>query len=149
MDASDGEQWVQRLCRVTNGHDLEALVDCFAEDYVNEAPAHPARGFRGRDQVRKNWTQIFAALPDLTCTVRSVVAGDAVWSEWDMKGTRRDGVTQRTRGVIIFGVADGRAVSARFYLEPVDESATGVDAAIRDLVDARDAAPASPPASSQ
>ena len=34
------------------------------------------------------------------------------------------------RGVIIFGVRDGKAAWARFYLEPVDEAGGDVDAAI-------------------
>jgi hypothetical protein len=49
--------FLRRLQRAVNDHDIEALVSCFAEDYVNETPAHPLRGFSGRDQVRKNWTQ--------------------------------------------------------------------------------------------
>ena len=39
------------------------------------------------------------------------------------------------RGVIIFGVADGRASWARFYLEPVDPGEGGVDAAIGNIVE--------------
>ena len=36
--------------------------------------------------------------------------------------------------VAICGVADGEAVSCRFYLEPVDEGGEGIDAAIRQAV---------------
>jgi hypothetical protein len=36
---------VERLCRATNEHDLEALALCFAPDYRNETPVHPALGF--------------------------------------------------------------------------------------------------------
>ena len=50
---------VDRLARTTNAHDLDGLVDCFAADYRNETPAHPARGFTGREQVR---TQLAADL---------------------------------------------------------------------------------------
>ena len=97
---------------------------CFAEDYVNETPVHPARGFRGREQVRRNWEQIFAFVPDIRAEVlRVAVDGDTVWTEWEMTGTRRDGTAHRMRGVIIFGVRDGVAAWARFYLEPVDEAA--------------------------
>lgn len=46
---------IERLLQATNGRDLDALVACFAEDYVNDTPAHPARGFRGSAQVRRNW----------------------------------------------------------------------------------------------
>jgi hypothetical protein len=37
-------------------------------------------------------------------------------------------------GVIVFGVADGLAQRARFYLEPVDEGASTVDDAVREQV---------------
>lgn len=41
------------------------------------AAAHPERGFTGRDQVRRNWEQIFAAVPDVTAeVVRIAVDGD-------------------------------------------------------------------------
>jgi hypothetical protein len=123
---------VQRLERATNEHDLETLVACFASDYRNETPAHPERGFTGQDQVRANWSQIFAAIPDLTCEVLgSAVEGDRVWSEWEHRGTRPDGTPHLMRGVIIFGVADGLAAWARFYLEPVQADAGTVDHAVR------------------
>jgi ketosteroid isomerase-like protein len=116
----------------TNAHDLDALVDCFAPEYRNETPTHPARGFRGREQVRTNWRQIFAAVPDLRARVlRSAATGATVWSEWEMSGTRRDGAEHLMRGVVIFEVADGRATAARFYLEPVDRSSGDVNAAVR------------------
>jgi hypothetical protein len=38
------------------------------------------------------------------------------------------------RGVILFGVRDRVAQWARFYLEPLDETATTVDGAVRDQV---------------
>ncbi len=81
MDATqDGDgpaAMVERLRRATNQRDLEALVACFAPDYRNETPVHPERGFTGRAQVRKNWEQIFAAVPDITSTVLSwAVDGD-------------------------------------------------------------------------
>lgn len=126
---------LHRLERATNGHDLEALADCFAADYRNETPVHPARAFRGREQVRANWAQIFAGVPDLRADVlASAVDGTKVWSEWEMSGTRRDGATHLMRGVIIFEIAEGRARSARFYLEPVDQGDMDVDAAVRAVV---------------
>ncbi len=75
---------VERLRVASNEHNLPALVGCFAADYRNETPAHPERGFTGRDQVRRNWEQIFAAIPDLTAEVlRCAVDGDTVWTEWE------------------------------------------------------------------
>ena len=129
------ETVVERLLQATNDHDLEALVDCFASDYRNETPAHPERGFTGRSQVRRNWEQIFANVPDITAAVpRSAVVGDTIWSEWEMRGTRRDGAEHLMRGVVIFGVEDGRASWARFYLEPVETGGGDVNDAVRRAV---------------
>ena len=55
-----------------------------------------------------------------------------MWSEWDMSGTRSDGVEHLMRGVIIFDVNDGRATAAQFYLEPVDRGPGDVDTVARD-----------------
>lgn len=124
-----------RLEDGVNAHDLDRLVECFALDYVNETPVHPARGFKGREQVRQNWASIFAGVPDLQATIlRAAVDGGVVWSEWEMSGTRRDGVPHLMRGVIVFGVAAGRAAWARFYLEPVEHGGGDVNAAVRAAV---------------
>ena len=124
--------FTDRLCEATSAHDLDRIVECFTDDYVNENPVHPARGFHGREQVRRNWTQIFAAVPDLTVRViRSDRVGETVWSEWEMSGTRPDGGTHLMRGVMLFGLAGERARSMRLYLEPVDSAQTDIDEAVR------------------
>lgn len=129
--ASDIEGFVGDLLAATNNHDVEALVACFAEDYVNVTPAHPARGFVGRDQVRRNWTTIFGAVPDLTASISATAAsGDDVWTEWEMDGTRRDGVEHHMRGVIVFTVRGRQTSAARFFLEPMDVVSGDVNAAI-------------------
>lgn len=123
---------VERLRRATDDHDLDALVDCFSSDYHNETPAHPERSFTGREQVRRNWAQIFAAVPDITAQVLGcAIQGDTVWTEWEHRGTRPDGSPHHMRGVVIFGVDGGMAAWARFYLEPVEESAGTVDETVR------------------
>jgi ketosteroid isomerase-like protein len=132
----DGTQaMVDRLLNATNDHDIDALVACFSEEYENETPVHPARGFRGRDQVRRNWEQIFGFVPDLRAEVlRRSIDGETAWTEWQMTGTRKDGTAHHMRGVIVFGVHGGVARWARFYLEPVDDDARTVDEAVRDQV---------------
>jgi ketosteroid isomerase-like protein len=125
---------VERLRRVTNEHDLEGVGACFATDYRLEMPTHPGRDFVGRQQVLRNWGQIFAGVPDITVDARWVADGDTAWSEWEMHGTRRDGSPHLMRGVIIFRVRDGEFSSARFYVEPVEQGGVGVDEAIRQTV---------------
>jgi hypothetical protein len=123
---------IDRLLKATNDHDLDTLVDCFAADYINETPAHPLRGFTGKEQVRLNWGQIFAAVPDLMAEVTGgAEEGGATWTEWQMSGTRGDGTRHLMRGVIIFTVLDDRISAARFYLEPVETSTGDVDTAVR------------------
>ncbi|MBI1379261.1 MAG: DUF4440 domain-containing protein [Frankiales bacterium] len=129
---------LERLTAATNAHDLDALVDCFAPDYVNETPVHPERGFTGADQVRRNWTQIFAAVPDVHAEViRSAVDGDTVWAEMEHRGTRPDGSPHLMRGVLVLGVPDTRATWARFYLEPVVAGGPGIDEVVRTTVAGR------------
>jgi ketosteroid isomerase-like protein len=120
---------VERLLEAINAHDLDGMVACFADDYVNEWPAHPQRGFRGKEQVRRNWSQILGGVPDLRARLpRVAVQGATVWTEWDMSGTRRDGAAFVMRGVAIFGVTEGRLAWVRFYLEPVEQASGDVDA---------------------
>ena len=135
LGTAAAEDLVRRIERATNAHDLESLVDCFDERLVSETPVHPSRGFDGRDQVRRNWGRIFDAVPDLSSTlVRSIVSDSTAWAEWEWTGTRRDGGPHLMRGVTIIGVGDGRAVSVRFYMEPVDVGELDADAAVRQVL---------------
>jgi ketosteroid isomerase-like protein len=130
-----GEALLERLAGAVDRRDLDALECCFTSRYRNETPAHPARGFTGRAQVRRNWQQIFTFVPDITARVlRCCQDGDVVWSEWEMAGTRRDGTPHRMAGVVVFGVDDGLFSWARFYLEPVEAGGAGADEAVRQQV---------------
>jgi ketosteroid isomerase-like protein len=122
---------LERLVQATNAHDVESVVACFAADYSLESPTHPARSFRGTEQVRRNWTQIFGFVPDIAARlVGSAVGGDTVWSEWEMSGTRRDGGAHLMRGVFIFVIRGGSIRSGRMFLEPVEASEANMDAAL-------------------
>ncbi len=66
---TDPRHVVTKLLAAVNAHDLDALSDCFATDFVNETPAHPSRSFTGGAQVRRNWSAIFAGVPDLRAEV--------------------------------------------------------------------------------
>ncbi len=106
-----------------NDHDLEALLSCFDEDYRSETPTHPERAFSGREQVRANWVEMFETTPDLSVEFpRTVIDGDTAWIEMRMDGTQLDGTSLDVRGVVIKTISDGRIVSGRIYLEPVQHS---------------------------
>ena len=128
---------VERLRAAINTHDLDALVGCFTPGYISEAPAHPARDFVGSDQVRQNWGQILAGVPDLRAElVRSTVVADMVWAEWDWTGTRRDGQPHHMAGVTIQGVEGDAIAWVRFYMEVVEAGGQGPESAVRESVGA-------------
>jgi ketosteroid isomerase-like protein len=124
----------ERLSAAMNAHDIEAFAACFDEEYESEQPVHPDRAFRGRDQVRRNWSAIFEGVPDFTAELISAsVEGDTEWSEWRWRGTQSDGTPLDMAGVIVGGVRDGRLGWGRLYVEPVEQGGAGIDAAVRDM----------------
>ncbi|MDQ0768229.1 ketosteroid isomerase-like protein [Pseudarthrobacter defluvii] len=144
MDTPDGvdrlpDGPVRRVFSATQRRDLDAMMAEFADDYVNITPNHPARSFTGSAQVRKNWSALFAGIPDLTVTVLDSATGPGtgtgtggkVWVEWGSRGTRLDGSAVEQAGVAIFSLRNDRIAGVRFYLEPVDRDTTDVNAAVQ------------------
>lgn len=123
-----------RLRDAMNAHDLEAFLDCFHEDYQSEQPAHPGRGFGGREQVRANWSAIFGGVPDFEAELRSwCEGGGQEWSEWWWSGTRADGSPLRMAGVIVAGIRHGRIVWGRLYVEPVESTEESIHTAVQKM----------------
>lgn len=129
----------ERLVRATNDHDLDALLACFAPDYRSDQPAHPARAFQGVDQVRKNWSAMFEAVPDVHWELLGVAeTADTAWLELRLEGTHPDGSKLHEIGVVILGVRNDRIEWARLYLEDVDENGWDIDAELRRMTGAED-----------
>ena len=122
------------LAKATNAHDIDAFVALFAEDYDSRQPAHPDRAFRGREQVRTNWSAMFAGVPDFRAELISAAQdGATAWTEWRWQGTHEDGSPLDMAGVIVFGVRDGAIASARLYIEPVEAAGEGIDAVVSEI----------------
>jgi ketosteroid isomerase-like protein len=120
---------IERLREAINQHDPEAMVECFHPDYKSEQPAHPNRGFGGKDQVHKNWSGMFESFPDLGARVlRQSIAGDVVWNEWLWSATGL-----QMAGVTIMGIREGRIAWARLYMEPVEEAGQDIDEAMKTI----------------
>ncbi len=125
---------LDRLLVAMNRHDLDAAVGLFAENYRSEQPAHPARAFVGRAQVRKNWAAMFAGIPDFAAElVRRVDDGDTTWSEWAWSGTHADGQPFEARGVALFRIVEESIVAARLYIEDVPPDAGDIAQAVEDM----------------
>jgi ketosteroid isomerase-like protein len=131
---ASAEKVIERLHSAMNRHDLDAFLACLAPDYQSEQPAHPNRGFGGREQVEKNWAAMFAGMPDFRAELLALaIDGETAWSEWRWTGTRSDGTALDVRGVTLFGIEDGQIVSGRLYMEEVEEAGDDIDATVRRL----------------
>jgi SnoaL-like domain len=120
---------VERMHEALNRHDLEAFLDCFDAGYRSEQPAHPNRGFGGKEQVRKNWSSMFESFPDFVAELlRHYSEGRTAWSEWRWRATGLN-----MAGVTVMGVEDDRIVWARLYMEPVEEDGENIDEAVRGI----------------
>ena len=120
---------IERMAEALNRHDLEAFLECFDPNYHSEQPAHPNRGFGGKEQVRKNWSGMFESFPDFKAQLlRHTAEGGVVWSEWHWSATGLN-----MAGVTIFGVEEDRIVWGRLYVEAVEENGQDIDEAMRTI----------------
>jgi len=128
---------VERFVQAINGHDLEAIVRCFAPDYHDIEPAHPTRQIKGgQPEVRKNWGTVVEGMPDFRTEVEMVaVEGDTTWIEHDRSGTRADGTRLHLRGVNIFGIRDGQFAWGRIYMETVEEDGIDLEERVRRMAE--------------
>jgi ketosteroid isomerase-like protein len=130
-----GKAVSERLMEAMNAHDLEAHLACFDEAYRSEQPAHPARTFSGREQVRKNWSKVYQSIPDFRAELlRLAVVGEEEWTEWIWRGTKENGTPLEERGVIILGIRDGRIAWGRLYVEETEREGADITETVRRMV---------------
>jgi len=125
---------LERLVAAQNSHDADRFASYFSDDYQSVQPAHPDRAFSGRAQVFENWTAVFAGIPDFRAElVASCLIGAVEWGEVDWSGHHVDGSTFAMRGIIIATIHDDLIAAARLYVEPVEQSGTGIEDAVTSL----------------
>ena len=123
-----------RLMRAMNDHDIDAFVACFTDDYDSRQPAHPARAFTGKEQVRENWSGIFDSIPDLSADLLLQVSnGLTVVAEWHWKGTQSSGEIFDWRGTTVMGTRDGQVAWGRLYMEPVEAGGLDIEGTVRQM----------------
>jgi ketosteroid isomerase-like protein len=127
---------VERLYQAMNDHDLGAFVACFDPGYTSEQPAHPNRGFGGREQVEKNWAALFDSIPDFHADLlTTATSGETLWAEWHWTGTRENEASFEMRGVTVFEIRNGRILAGRLYMEEVEEAGADIDETVRRLAE--------------
>jgi len=102
-----------------NRHDIEALMNCMADDCVFHGVAGPellGRTFSGRDEVRKGFMLAWETFPDASWTEgEHFVSGDRGASESTFRGTKADGSRVEARMVDVFTFKDGRIAVKNAY----------------------------------
>ena len=126
---------LNNLNEALNNHDIEAFLKCFSTNYTSEQPVHPARLFRGKEQVRKNWSLNFQEMPDFRSKIlRHINSDNTIWVEWEWNGTRQDGSKLQMCGVSIFGIEQDEISWGRLYVEPIQADGEGIDIAIKEIM---------------
>lgn len=132
---ASSKEVLERRHQALNQHDLAGFIACFGPGYQSEQPAHPNRGFSGREQVEKNWADLFSGIPDFHAELVATAAdGDTVWAEWRWSGTRGGKPPLEMSGVTVFGVEDGLIEWGRLYMEEVEAAGEDIDGTVRRLV---------------
>jgi len=108
------ESTLKDMLDAFNRHDLDAIMDFFAEDAVFEMPRGPdpwGKRYVGKAAVREGLATRFAGLPDVHYgDDRHWVAGDRGVSEWTITGTTVGGNRVEVRGCDLFTFRDGKII---------------------------------------
>jgi len=130
---------LDRITQAQNAHDADLFPSYFADDYSSAQPAHPGRAFSGRAQVLANWSSVFAGVPDFRAELLACCRdGGVEWGEFDWRGHHTDGSPFAMRGVIILAARHDQIAAGRLYMEPVDQGADDINAAVERLYRAPD-----------
>ena len=94
-----------------NRHDLDAIMEYFAETAVFDMPkgTEPwGERFVGKEDVRKGLATRFSGIPNVHYGEdHHWVAGDRGVSEWTLTGTTTGGIQLRVRGCDLWEFRDG------------------------------------------
>ncbi len=99
MDAKTGERitvaYVDRIVDAFNRHDVDAIIDFFAEDgewFLARGPEPHGRRLKGKAQIRDLLAKRYEHMPDMRWTNgKSWVSGNVAMSTWTVQGTASDG----------------------------------------------------------
>ena len=124
-DSSAIQIILKQMLDAFNRHDLDAIMDFFAEDCTLEMPRGPdpwGRRLQGKAQVREGLASRFAGIPDVH------YADDLHWafgdefgvSEWTLTGTTTAGAPIVVRGCDHLTFRDGKVVRKDSYWKIVE-----------------------------
>ena len=102
---------LQEFLNAFNRHDLDAIMDCFADDCVFYMPrGERPRGDRyaGKAEVRAGLSKRFEGIPDVHYgDATHFVDGDTGISKWTLTGTTPAGTRIEVKGCDFYTFRDG------------------------------------------
>ena len=114
---------LEEIVDAFNRHDLDRIVDAFAEDGVFILAAGPetwGAKFQGRAAIREALSQRFAAVPDIQWKDGSHwIMGNKALSEWRVEGTLPSGERLDCLGCDLWEFADGKVTKKDTYYKHV------------------------------
>jgi ketosteroid isomerase-like protein len=115
---------LERIAAAFNRHDVDAVMEFFAEDCVMETPRGPhpwGDRLTGKAQVREGVAARFAGLPDVHYgDDRHWMSGNLGVSEWTLTGTTAGGERVEVRGCDHFEFRAGQVVKKDSYWKIVE-----------------------------
>jgi len=108
-----------------NAHDLDAIMEFFADDCSLDMPRGPepwGQRFVGKAAVRQGLATRLNGLPDVHYgDDRHWICGNMVFSEWLLTGTTRNGVAIEVRGCDHYEFRNDKVIRKDSYWKVVEE----------------------------
>jgi len=117
---------LKQLCDAFNAHDLDRIMNYFADDCVLEMPrGNQPWGSRidGKDQVRRALAGRFEGLPDVHYGSEHHFVDETAKtgiSKWTLTGTRHDGQRIEVWGCDFYTFRDGKVTRKDSYWKIVE-----------------------------
>ena len=119
------------LCEAFNAHDLDSIMEFFADDCVLEMPRGTdpwGSRFKGKSQVRDGLAMRFEGLPDVHYGDAEhfvdVMANTGI-SKWMLTGTTREGKAIKVRGCDFYTFRAGEVIRKDSYWKIIEGPSPG------------------------
>ena len=115
---------LKKFLEAFNRHDLDAIIEFFAEDCSMDLPRGPhpwGTRVTGKAQVREGCASRFAGLPDAHYgDDRHWVSGNMGFSEWTLTGTTPSGDRVEVRGTDHLEFRNGKIIRKDSYWKIIE-----------------------------
>jgi len=119
VDHDEAIDMLRTITAAFDAHDLDAIVEHFADDAVFEGPrgSDPwGTRFVGKEAIREAFAGRFAGIPDVRYRDEGTfVDGDRGASEWTLTGTTISGEPVQVRGCDLWTIRDGKIAKKDSY----------------------------------